>query len=74
MLDLLGKELRYGKELLLNHYRKFVQKSEVAGHVGRVKTVVMNHLPVRKMFRSRIHKQWRTPKIFMVGVSFSDIG
>ena len=27
---------------------------EVAGHVGRVKTVVTNHL--RKMFRSRIHK------------------
>jgi len=27
---------------------------EVAGHVGRVKTVVTNHL--RKMFPSRIHK------------------
>ena len=27
---------------------------EVAGHVGRVKTVVKNHL--RKIFRSRIHK------------------
>jgi len=27
---------------------------EVSGHVGRVKTVVTNHL--RKMFRSRIHK------------------
>ena len=27
---------------------------EVAGHLGRVKTVVTNHL--RKMFRSRIHK------------------
>jgi len=27
---------------------------EVAGHVGRVKTVVTNHL--RKVFRSRIHK------------------
>ena len=27
---------------------------DVAGHVGRVKTVVTNHL--RKMFRSRIHK------------------
>jgi len=27
---------------------------EAAGHMGRVKTVVTNHL--RKMFRSRIHK------------------
>ena len=27
---------------------------EVAVHVGRVKTIVTNHL--RKMFRSRIHK------------------
>ena len=27
---------------------------EVAGHVGRVETIVTNHL--RKMFRSRIHK------------------
>jgi len=27
---------------------------EVAGHVGRVKTAVTNHL--RKMFLSRIHK------------------
>jgi len=33
---------------------------EVAGHVGRVKTVVTNHL--RKMFRSCIHKavEWNT--------------
>ena len=29
---------------------------EVAGHVGRVKTVVTNHLLT--MFRSRIHKNW----------------
>jgi len=29
-------------------------ENEVAGHVGRVKTVVTNHL--RKMFRSRVHK------------------
>jgi len=49
MFDLRGKELKYAKELLLNYYR-----NEVAGHVGRVKTVVTNHL--RKMFRNRINK------------------
>jgi len=54
MFDLRGKELKYAKELLLNHYRISVQNSEVAGHVGRVKTVVTNNL--HKMFRSCIHK------------------
>jgi len=53
IFDLRGKELKYAKKLFLNHYRKSVQNSEVAGHVGRVKTVVTNHL--RKMFHSRIH-------------------
>jgi len=49
MFDLWGKELKYGKELLLNHYGKSVQDSaRFAGPVGRVKTVVTNHL--RKMF------------------------
>jgi len=33
MFDLLGKELKYAKELLLNHYRNSAQNSEVAGHV-----------------------------------------
>jgi len=33
IFDLLGEELKYAKELLLNHYRKSVQNSEVAGHV-----------------------------------------
>jgi len=33
IFDLLGKELKYAKELLLNHYRKSVQNSDVAGHV-----------------------------------------
>jgi len=56
MFDLRGKELKHAKELFLNHYRKSVQNSMrlqgmlVAGHVGRVKTVVTNHLS--KMFRS----------------------
>jgi len=54
MFDLRDKELKYAKELFLNHYGKSVQNSEVAGPVGRVKTVVTNHL--RKIFRSRIHK------------------
>jgi len=27
MFDLRGKELKYAKKLLLNHYRKFVQNS-----------------------------------------------
>ena len=55
MFDLRSKELKYAKELLVNHYRKSVKKLyEVAGHVDRVKTVVTNHL--RKMLRSRIHK------------------
>jgi len=54
MFDFRVKELRHAKKLLLNHYRKSVQNSEVAGHAGRVKTIVTNHL--RKMFRSRIHK------------------
>jgi len=49
MFDLWGKELKYGKELLLNHYGKSVQDSvRFAGPVGRVKTVDTNHL--RKMF------------------------
>jgi len=30
IFDLLEKELKYAKELLLNHYRKSVQNSEVA--------------------------------------------
>ena len=54
MFDLRGKELKYAKQLLLNHYRKSIQNYGVAGHVGRVKAVVTNH--VRTMFRSRIHK------------------
>jgi len=33
MFDLQDKELKYVKELLLNHYRKSVQNSEVAGHL-----------------------------------------
>jgi len=34
IFDLLEKELKYANELLLNHYRKSVQNSEVAaGHV-----------------------------------------
>jgi len=49
-----GKKAEIREKLLLNHYRKSVQNSQVAGHVGRVKTVVTNHL--RKMFRSRMHK------------------
>jgi len=44
MFDLQGKELKYAKELLLNHYRKS-KFYEVPGHVGRVKNVVTNHLP-----------------------------
>jgi len=55
IFDLRGKELKYRKELLLNHYRN---PCKILGCcrtcVGRVKTVVTNHL--RKMFRSRIHK------------------
>jgi len=43
MFDLRGKELKYAKELLLNRYRKFY---EVAGHVGRVKTVVTTPEPL----------------------------
>ena len=31
--DLLGKGLKYAKELLLNHCRKSVQNSEIAGNV-----------------------------------------
>jgi len=59
IFDLRGKELKYAKELLLNHYKKSVQDSvRFAGHVGRVKTVVTNHL--RKMFRSCMHKGNRT--------------
>jgi len=59
MFDLWGKELKYGKELLLNHYGKSVQDSvRFAGPVGRVKTVVTNHL--RKMFWGCIHKGNRT--------------
>jgi len=54
MFDLRSKELKYAKELLLNHYRKSVQNSMRLQDVGRIKTVVTNHL--RKMFRSRIHK------------------
>ena len=54
MFDRQGKELKYAKELLVHHYRKSIQNSEVAGHVGKVKTVVTNYL--RKMFRSRINK------------------
>jgi len=49
MFDLRGKELKYAKELLL-----IITENEVAGHVGRVTTVVTNHLS--KMFRSRVHK------------------
>jgi len=33
IFDLLGKELKYAKELLPNHYRKSLQNSEAAGHV-----------------------------------------
>jgi len=44
MFDFRGKELKYAKELLLNHYRKSTFY-EVPGHVGRVKNVVTNHLP-----------------------------
>jgi len=59
MFDLRGKELKYAEELLLNHYRKWCPNSvRFAGHVGRVKTVVTNHL--RKLFRSCIHKGNRT--------------
>jgi len=56
MFDFRDKELKHAKELLLDHYRKSVQTSMKlhAGHMGRVKTVVTNHLS--KMFRSRIHK------------------
>jgi len=50
MFDLLGKGLKYAKELLLNHYRKSVQNSEVAGHACVELKLVTNHL--RKMFRS----------------------
>ena len=42
---------RIASELLRKIRTKFYG---VAGHVGRVKTVVTNHL--RKMFRRRIHK------------------
>jgi len=42
---------RFASESLQKIRTKFY---EVSGHVGRVKTVVTNHL--RKMFRSRIHK------------------
>jgi len=33
IFDLWGKELKYVKELLLNHYRKPVRNSEVAVYV-----------------------------------------
>jgi len=33
MLDLWVKELKYANKLLLNHNRKSVKNSEVAGHV-----------------------------------------
>jgi len=33
MFYLWGKELKYAKELLLNHYRKPVRNSEVVGYV-----------------------------------------
>jgi len=50
-----GKRDEIPEELLLNHYRKSITKFYVvAGHVGRAKTVVTNHL--RKMFPSRVHK------------------
>ena len=55
MFDLRAKELKYAKELLLNHLQKIRTKfCEVAGHVGSVETVATNNL--RKMFRSRIHR------------------
>jgi len=55
MVDLRDKDLKYAKELLLNHYRKSVQILwGCRTCVGRVKTVVTNHL--REMFRSHIHK------------------
>jgi len=54
IFDLRGKELKYAKELLLNHYSKSVHKFyEVAGHAGGVKKLVTNNL--RNMFRSHIH-------------------
>ena len=54
MFDLRGKELKYAKELLLNHYRNPYKNWGSGTCVGRVKTVVTNHL--RKMFPSRKHK------------------
>ena len=55
MFDLRGKELKYAKELLSESLQKIRTKFyEFAGHVGRVKTVVTNHL--RKMFRGCVHK------------------
>jgi len=52
MFDLLGKDLKYAKELLLNHYRK--PYKILWGCRACVGRVITNHL--RKMFRSRTHK------------------
>ena len=49
-----GKRAETREKLLLNHYRKSVQNSEVAGHVGRVKTVLTNHLRIK--YFEVIHK------------------
>jgi len=55
MFDLRGKELKYAKEFVSESLLKIrATFYEVAGHLGRVKTVVTSHL--HKMFRSRIHK------------------
>jgi len=49
MFDLRSKELKYAKELLLNHYRKPVQNSVKLQDmcVGRIKTVVSRITYVR---------------------------
>jgi len=45
MFNLRGKELKYVKELLLNHYRKSVKNSvRLEDMRVELKTVVTNHL------------------------------
>jgi len=54
IFDLRLKELKYEKELLLNHNRKSVKNFMRLKCFGGVKTAVTNHL--REVFLSRIHK------------------